>query len=125
MKWWPWVSKKRLAEVQNEYEAKRDCLQNEYVKLRTELKDEYSERKRMLYAAIQRLSDLQWHRDGRRYALTLSFDPRIISNGNCPRDELEMLAEHFSRQVHSDIVRSKLIHEAQEDARLQRRRGYC
>ena len=78
---------------------------------------ELEDRTQRVDRIIMRLGEIQWSGpgSGNRYALQLSFDPRMIDFGNMEPCDLQLIAERFARQVEREIATSKFVQSARDD----------
>lgn len=83
---------------------------------------ELEERTKRVNEMIERWSQLNWNRDddGRRYRLSIEFDPRMIGYGNMVPEELSLIGERIAWQVLREIESSKFVHSANETRRNER-----
>lgn len=64
---------------------------------------------------IDKCSDIDWTRDGERYEIRMTFDPRMF--GDCNVDQIDMLASVFSRMVYREIATARFIQKANDNRR--------
>lgn len=116
--WWPWVSKKRMsAKVRSIETAHAAELQNLTCALSARdavYAESIKTHEKTIDGLMERVSDINWRREGPRYYMTLTFDPRAMDYGRGTREEREIIAKHFARVVEADIVSSRFIHSAED-----------
>lgn len=120
--WWPWISKKHLARVQAEADKKVEDARRRYDAMCKDAIERRKEQDRAIDKVLRNVADTKWRREGHRYQMTLSFDPRVINYGNYDRTELREVAQHFARVVESEIMSSKFIKSAEESEYERTRR---
>jgi hypothetical protein len=115
--WWPWVSKKRMAatvqSIETAHAAELQNLTCAMNAMRESFAKNLATHEKTIDGLMRRVSEIKWRREGPNYYMTLSFDPRAIDSGRGPREEREILAKHFGRQVEADIVTSRFISSAE------------
>ena len=116
---WPFVTKRFHAETMS-------ITTGLMIKSERQLKAihaaELAERTKRVEEMVQRWSQLNWSGDddGRRYRLSIAFDPRMIGYGNMVPEELSLIGERIAWQVRRDIESSKFVHSAHETRRNER-----
>jgi hypothetical protein len=75
---------------------------------------ELTEAKERIRGMVEKASHLAFrHLDGRRFEMTMSFDPNIMSMTSGSRDGMEWVAEMMADQVRREIASCRFIQDAE------------
>ena len=114
VRWFRFVSRdhyeatvdKWLAKV----EAEKERSRQELMRVRKQHAKELAEAEAKVSSIVEKCSEVYFDRtEGDRYAVTMQFDPRMMSMGRMDRDELGIIAREFSRRVEHEIRMCKFV----------------
>lgn len=104
--WFPLMSKKSHNCVVNRERQRTKELQERY-----EIEKEQDKKK--IDSILDRVGRIDWRQeDNERYAMMITFEPRMIGRGYCSSDELQFLAQAFGRRVEAEIASARFIQKA-------------